>query len=138
MTTARTKEVAWYDMCEAYEKGPGRDILIRTESNLLPLETHQKRGSKERMELRSRLVAREIKQKGTDSNFAGTPPLAFVRCLISRAARIPRTGKRRHLLLLKTKRAFLHADTLTEAYVKPPHLRHQLLQKFGNTLSLCV
>ena len=43
------------------------------------------KGDDERVEVRSRLVAREIKQKGSDSDFAGTPPLAFVRCVMSRA-----------------------------------------------------
>ena len=46
----------------------------------------------ERVEVRSRLVAREIKQKGTDSYFAGAPPLALVRYVISRAA-TTKTGK---------------------------------------------
>ena len=77
------------------------------------------------MEVRSRLVAREIKQKGTDSYFAGTPPLALVRYVISRAATLPKTGTRRQLMVLDAKRAFLHADALTETYVKPPALaRH--------------
>ena len=47
----------------------------------------------ERVEVRSRLVAREINQKGTDSYFAGTPPIAFVRCVTSRAATLSKTGK---------------------------------------------
>ena len=32
-------------------------------------------------------------------------------------------GKRRQLTELDAKRSFLHADALTETYVKPPHLR---------------
>ena len=47
----------------------------------------------ERVELRSRSVAREIKQKCTHSYFAGTPPLALVRYVISRAATLSNTGK---------------------------------------------
>ena len=75
------------------------------------------------MEVRSRLVAREIKQKGTDSYFAGTPPLALVRYVISKAATLSKSGKRRQLMVLDVKRTFLHADALTQTYVKPPHLR---------------
>ena len=36
------------------------------------------KGDSEREEVRSRLVAREIKQNGADRYFAGTPPLALV------------------------------------------------------------
>ena len=81
------------------------------------------KGDSERVEVRSRLVAREIKQKGADSNFAGTPPMALVRYVISRAATQLKTGKRRQLMALDAKRAFLHADAVTETSVKPRHLR---------------
>ena len=36
---------------------------------------------------------------------------------------ISQTGKRRQLMVLHANRAFLHADALTETYVKPPHFR---------------
>ena len=81
------------------------------------------KGDSERVEVRSRLVAREIKQKGTDSYFAGTPPLALVRYVISKDATLSESGKRRQLMVLEAKRAFLHAEALTETHVKPPHLR---------------
>ena len=87
------------------------------------MERHQQTGDSERVEVRSRLVAREIKQKGTDSYFAGTPPLALVRCVMSEAATLSKSAERRQLMVLDAKRAFLHADELTDTYVKPPHLR---------------
>ena len=80
-------------------------------------------GDNERVEVRRQLVAREIKQKGTDSNFAGTPLFALVRFVISGAAALSKKDKRRKLMVLDAKRAFLYADALTETYVKPPHLR---------------
>ena len=43
--------------------------------------------------------------------------------MISRAATLSKTGKPRQLMVLDAKRTFLHADALTETYVKPPHLR---------------
>ena len=52
------------------------------------------KGDNERVEVRSRLVGREIKQEGTDSNFAGTSPSAFVRNVMSRDATISTTGQR--------------------------------------------
>ena len=80
-------------------------------------------GDSERVEVRSRLVACETKQIGPDSYFAGTQTSALVRYVISRAATISQTGKRRQLKVLDAQRAFLDADALTETYVKPPHLR---------------
>ena len=77
----------------------------------------------ERVELRNRLVAREIKHKRTHNYIAKTPSSALVRYVTSRAATLSKTGKRRQLMVLDVKRAFLHADTLSETYVKPPHLR---------------
>ena len=71
------------------------------------------KGDRERVEVRSRSVARETKQKGIDSYFAGTPPLALVRYVTGTAATMSRTGKRRQLVAPDAKRAFLHPDALT-------------------------
>ena len=72
------------------------------------------------MEVRSRLVAREIHQKGTDSCFAGTPPLALVRYVSSRAATLSKTGKRRQLMVLDAERGFLHADARCSSRMATP------------------
>ena len=82
------------------------------------------KGDSERVEVRCRSIAREIKQKGTDIYFAGTPPLALVRYVICRAATLSKAGKRRQLMVLDAKRAFLHADALTETYLKPSHVQN--------------
>ena len=42
---------------------------------------------------------------------------------MSRAATLSKVGKRRQFLVFDAKRAFLHADALTETCVKPAHLR---------------
>ena len=55
-------------------------------------------------------IACEIKQKGTDSYFAGKPPLAFVRYGISRAATLSKVGERRQLMVLDAKRARRRID----------------------------
>ena len=60
---------------------------------------------------------------GADSYFAGTPLLARVHHVISRAPTKAKTGERRQLMVLDAKRAFLHDDALADTYVKPPHLR---------------
>ena len=63
-----------------------------TQADLMPTERNNK-GDSERVETRSRLVAREIEQKEADSNFAGVPPLALVRYVISRAATRTKNGR---------------------------------------------
>ena len=95
----------------------------RPQTHFFSMERDVNKGDSERLEVGSRLVPREIKQKGADSNFAGTPPLALVRYVMSRAATKSKTGKRRQLIVLDAKLAFLYADALAETYVKPPHVR---------------
>ena len=121
---ARMEEVRWYEKFQAFDEVPDETCVLRT--GLKPISCRWRdisKGDSERVEVRSRLVAREIKQKETGSSFAGTPPLALMRYVTSRAATLSKTGKRRQLMVLDAKRAFLHADALTETYVKPPHLR---------------
>ena len=120
---ARMEEMKCYEKFQAFEEVTD-ETCVRTGRKPISCRWRDiNRGDSERVEVRSRLVAREIKQKGTDSYFAGTPPLALVRYVISRAATLSETGKRRQLMVLDAKRAFLHADALTETCVKPPHLR---------------
>ena len=88
-----------------------------------PSESRTDKGGSERVEVRSRLIARDIKQKGTDSHFAGTPPLALARHVISRPVTKLKTGRRRQLMVYDAKRAFLHVDAVTGTYVKPPQQR---------------
>ena len=124
MAKARMEEMKWYEEFNAFEEATDETRASRTGRK--PMSCRWRginKGDNERVEMRSRLIAREIKQKGTDSYVAGTPQLALVRCVISRAATLSKTGKRRQLMVLDAKRAFLHADTLTETYVEPPHLR---------------
>ena len=121
---ARMEEMKWYEKFQAFEEVTDETCLSSTGRKPISCpwrDTHL--GDSERVEVRSRLVAREIKQKGTDSFFAGTPPLALVRYVTSRAATLSKTGKRRQLMVLDAKRAFLHAGALTETYVKPSRLR---------------
>ena len=121
---SRMEEMKWYERFNAFEEVTDETGVSMTGRK--PISCRWRvinKGDKERVEVRRRLVAREIKQKGTDSYFAGTPPLALVMYVISRIATLSKTGKRRQLMELDAKRAFLHADALTETYVKPPHLR---------------
>ena len=121
---ARMEEMRWYEKFQAFDEVPDETCLLRTGGKPISCQFRDiNKGDSERVDVRSRLVAREIKQKGTDSYFARTPPLARMRYVISRAATLSKAGQRRQLMVLDAKRAFLHADALTETYVKPPHLR---------------
>ena len=83
---AGAEEMAWYDKLKAFEEVMGRNVYVKnwTQTNLCWCDINK--GDNERFELRSRLVAREIKPKGTDTYFAGAPPSALVRYVFSRAA----------------------------------------------------
>ena len=110
-------------MFEAHEEVTDETCLPRTGRK--PISCRWKdinKGGNEHVEVRSRLIGREIKQNGPDSYFAGAPLLARVHYVISRAPTKSKTGERRQLMVL-AKRAFLHDDALAETYVKPPHLR---------------
>ena len=123
---ARMADMRWYEKFQVFEEVPDETCVLRTGCKPTSCRWRDiSKGDSERVEVRSRLVAREIKQKGTDSYFAGTPPLALVRYVTSKAATLSKSGNRRQLMVLDAKRAFLHADALTETYVKPPHLRHK-------------
>ena len=93
---ARMEEMSWYDKFEAYEEVTEETCRMRTGRKPVSCRWRDiNKGDNERMKVRSRLVAREIKQEGTDSFYAGVPPLALVRYVISRAATRTKTGKRR-------------------------------------------
>ena len=119
---ARAEEMAWY--VEACEEATDETCLPRTGRNAISCRWKDiNKDDNEHVKVRSLLIAREIRQKGTDSYFAGTSPLALVRHVISRAASKPKTERQRQHMVLVARRAFLHADALTETYVRPPHLR---------------
>ena len=81
------------------------------------------KGDDSHPEVRSRLIAREIKRKGTGRIFVGTPPSALLRFAVSRAATRRADGRRRKLMTLDAERSFLHADAIGKTFVLPPHLR---------------
>ena len=84
---ARMEEMKWNEKFQAFDEVPDETCVLRTGRKPISCRWRDiNKGVSERVEVRSRLVAREIKQKGTDSYFAGTPPLALVRYVISRAA----------------------------------------------------
>ena len=115
----RAEAMAWRDNFEAHEEVTHKTCMLRRGRKPISCRWQDiHKGDSERAEVRSRLIARELEQKWTD--FAGTPPLAHERYVISSAATKTKTGRRRQLMVLEAMRAFLHADALTEAHA---HLR---------------
>ena len=93
---ARMEEMSWYDKFKACEEVTDETCIMRTGRKPISCRWRDiNKGDSERKEVRSRLVAWEIKQKGTVNYFAGTPPLALVSNVISMAATRTKTGNRR-------------------------------------------
>ena len=119
---ARMEEMKRYEKFQAFDEVPDEACVLRTGRKPIPCRWRViNEGDSERVEVRSRLVAREIKQKGTDSYFAGTPPLALVRYVTSKAATLSKSGKRRQLTVLDAKRAFLHDRDVCETATLTRH-----------------
>ena len=93
MAEARAEEMTWYEKLKAYKEVTDETCVSRTGRKPISCRWQDiNKGDNERVEVRSALVAREIKQEGTDRHFAGTPPLALVRYVISRGATLSKTG----------------------------------------------
>ena len=76
-----TRCVDELDECSVYVNDCEGDQMSRMRAARKPISCRRRdinKGESEQVEVRSRLVAREIKQKGTASYFAGTPPSALV------------------------------------------------------------
>ena len=87
LAKTRMEQMKWCEKFQAFEEVTDETCVLRTGRKPICCRWRDiNKGDSERVEVRSRLVAREIKQKGTDSCFAGAPPLALVRYVRSRAA----------------------------------------------------
>ena len=79
------------------------------------------KGDDENPNIRSRLVAREIRQAGQEAMFAPTPPLESLRMILTMAStdlpgrpihmRDPASEKRTQILLVDISRAYFNAKT---------------------------
>ena len=124
MAKAHAEEMAWYDKFKANEDVPDETSVKNGDANRSPVDGQTSR------KVTANVWKCEVdwsrvrsSRKGADSCFGGTPSLALVRYVITTAATRTKTERRRQLMVLDAKRAFLHADALTETYVKPPHLQ---------------
>ena len=78
-----------------------------------------------KVDVRSRLVARDFKGKGTckdkdDCIYASTPPLGGLRMLCSKAAATGRRGRSRKVLFMDAKKAHLNPRCQEDVYIELP------------------
>ena len=84
------------------------------------------KGDQENQELRSRLVAKEIKRDNRDDMFAATPPLEAKKALFSLAvtseygSRTSRRKNKKKLLFIDVRRAYFYAAARRAVYVTLP------------------
>ena len=86
-----------------------------------------------KVDVRSRLVARDFKGKATekrDDLFAATPPLEGLRMLWSKAAARGKRGKRRGILVMDAKKAHLNPPCEEEVFI-------ELLEEAGAGAGKC-
>ena len=105
------KEVPTQDCWDKTGKGP---VSVRW--------VDVNKGGEDKMEVRSRLVARDFKgnDKDRDDLFAGTPPLEAKRMLLSRAATRRTDGKQRKLLFIDARKAHLNPRCEQDVYIELP------------------
>ena len=99
-----------------------RRVMGRTPISVRWVETNK--GDDENPNIRSRLVAREIRPAGQDAIFAPTPPLISLRTILTMAStelpgrpahvRDPASVKRTQILLVDISRAYSNARTSEE------------------------
>ena len=70
---ARMEEMTWYEKLQAFEKVTDETCVLRRGRKPISCPWRDiNKGDSGRVEVRSRLVAREITQKGTDSHLKNT------------------------------------------------------------------
>ena len=70
--------------------------------------------------IRSRLVARKIRQSGKDAMSAPTPPLEAMKLLISHCTKSQQGSRPHRLVTIDIKRAYFYAPAQREVYIKLP------------------
>ena len=95
------------------------------------------KGSDEVPVIRSRLVARDFREKGDKDRhdlFAATPPLELKRMLLSKAASLHRSDKRRKLPFIDVKKAHLNPVCDQDVYFELPEEANPQPGKVGKLI----
>jgi hypothetical protein len=114
---ARKEEIEYYRQMNVYSK-VNRSVGVE-KTGKAPIKVmwvdHNK-GTKDKPEIRSRLVAKEIKTSYKPELFAATPPLEALKLLISITA--SSQGKNRCIMHNDVSRAYFHAPAVRNVFVE--------------------
>ena len=130
-STGRNRVGIWaeVDRDESYSKTGKKPVSVKW------VDTNK--GSDEVPVIRSRLVARDFREKGDKDRhdlFAATPPLELKRMLLSKAASLHRSGKRRKLLFIDVKKAHLNPVCDQDVYFELPEEANPQPGKVGKLI----
>ena len=136
---ARKKEIDYFRSKGVWEIRPISEAKKRTGKNPISVRwVETNKGDDINPNVRSRLVAREIRMNGEDAIFAPTPPLESLRMVLSYAAtniaghvqhvREASSEDRTQILMIDIRRAYFDAKTNDETPILvqlPPTLAHR-------------
>ena len=120
---ARQKEIAYFRAKGVWELRPVAEAKARMGRRPISVRwVETNKGDDDNPNIRSRLVAREIRAPGEDAIFAPTPPLESLRMIISMAATTmqaqgwmpdwnPDSESRTQILMIDISRAYFNAKT---------------------------
>ena len=117
------------DRDECHSKTGKRPVSVKW------VETNK--GSDEVPVIRSRLVAHDFRERGDKDRqdlFAATPPLKLKRMLLSKAASLHRSAKRRKLLFIDVKQAHLNPVCDQDVYFELPEEANPQPGKVGKLI----
>jgi hypothetical protein len=123
VVAARKEEVGYMEGRKIWSLRPIQDCWKDTERAPVSVRwVDTNKGGPDKMEVRSRLVARDFKgkDKGRDDLFAETPPLEAKRMLFSRAATRRQDGRMRKLMFVDAKKAHLNPKCEKDVYIELP------------------
>ena len=118
---ARAEEVAEIHRMGVYEKVTIEECL--RETGKLPVGTRwidTNKGDSTNPKIRSRLVAQELNLSKQPELFAATPPIEYVRYLVSCVASSQFSPEPRRLMVQDVKKAYFYAPATRKIYVKLP------------------
>ena len=116
--------LAEYGSFEVYEEST--DAVCVADSGERPVSCRWRisnKGDNVNPNVRARLIARQMRQKGWAAIFAATPPLWVFRYLCAMATMDdPGVSRTRKMMIIDLKRAYFHSYASGQTFVKPPHL----------------
>ncbi len=122
---ARKEEVTYMKGRRIWDERPIEECVKRTGKKPITVRwVDTNKGTKEEQEIRSRLVARDVKAKdgNRDDLFASTPPLEGLRMLCSKAVSPSRKRRRdrRKILLMDARKTHLNPLVEGDVYIQLP------------------